>query len=112
MVIKNKNKKDILANIVNIPKTQKRAFWAREFKILNDLMNLFPSESFWNLINFKEKKDSLIFYKSEHGIKVLKTLYNEYNYQPRVTPKIKLGEKFGEDKIISSNRKTIKNFLS
>ena len=112
MVIKNKNKKDILSNIVNIPKTQKRVFWAREFKILNDLMNLFPNESFWNLINFKEKKDSLIFYKSEHGIKVLKTLYNEYNYQPRVTPKIELGEKFGEDKIVSSNRNTIKNFLS
>ena len=112
MVIKNKNKKDILSNIVNIPKTQKRVFWAREFKILNDLMNLFPDELFWNLINFKEKKDSLIFYKSEHGIKVLKTLYNEYNYQPRVTPKIELGEKFGEDKIVSSNRNTIKNFLS
>jgi len=111
-VIKNNNKKDILSNIVDIPKTQKRAFWAREFKILNDLMSIFPNEKFWNVINFKEKKDSLIFYKSEHGLKILKALYNEYNYQPKTTPKIKLGEKFGEDKIIPSNNKTIKNFLS
>tara|TARA_B100000424_G_C22819396_1_gene438398 strand:+ start:373 stop:708 length:336 start_codon:yes stop_codon:yes gene_type:complete len=111
-VIKINNKKDILANLVNIPKTQKRAFWSREFKLLNDLIEIFPNEKFWNLISMSEKKDSLLFYKSDHGIKILKKLYNEFNYIPKTTPKIDLGEKFGEDKVIKYNNKTIKNFLS
>lgn len=111
-MIKNNNKKDILGNLVIIPKTQKRAFWSREFKLLNDLMKMFPNEQFWNVIRINDKKDSLLFYKSDHGVNILKKLYNEFNYVPKTTPKINLGEKFGEDKVIKYNNKTIKNFLS
>ena len=38
------NKKEVLGNLLNVPKLQKRNFWAREMKILNDLMKIFPEE--------------------------------------------------------------------
>ena len=50
------------------PATQKRMFWAREMKMLNDLMELLPNEDFWKKVNI-DKVPSLAIIRSGEGLK-------------------------------------------
>ena len=105
------NKRDVINNLLIIPKDKRRPFWAREMKLLNSLINQFPKESFWKTLTFNKKYDSLAYFVSEYGKKILKKRYNEYNYKIPKPPKIKLGDKVGEDKKIIKNKTTIKDFF-
>jgi len=105
------NKKEVLGNLLNVPKLQKRNFWAREMKILNDLMKIFPEEDFWSKLCLPSKIDSLLILNTEEGKKKLQSRYNQYKYIPKETKKIPLGKKVGKDYKIKDKPKTIKNFL-
>ena len=85
-------------------------FWAREMKLLNDLMSIFPKEDFWQKINLP-KVSSLAMLRSEYGLNTLKKLYLEFNYEIPKKVEIPLGEKSGEDKLISKKPKTIRQFI-
>jgi hypothetical protein len=85
-------------------------FWAREMKLLNDLIEIFPKQDFWEKVNF-EKVPSLAILRSEYGLAKLKKLYIEFNYVIPEKIEIPLGEKRGKDKIISKKSKTIRQFI-
>ena len=106
------NKKQILLNLITPPKVIKGPYWSREYKILNKLMEKFPSEKFWQTVNFNNDWDSLVFFQSEYGMSLLNTKYKQFNYKIPTKSKIKLTDKVGEDKIITKKPKTIRQFLS
>ncbi len=111
MKLKQTAKKEILHRILNIPKTQKRHFWSREIKILNDLFKIYPIEEFWSLVSFEKKYDSMTFLISDYGKKLLKKKFLEFSYVVPKTKTIELGDKTGDDFIIENKPKTIKDFL-
>lgn len=108
--MKKLNKRDIIKKIVTEPSTQKRMFWAREMKMLNDLMNMFKSEDFWQKVCL-DKVPSLAVLRSDHGLNILSKKYKEFNYKIPEKVEIPLGKKTGNDKIISKKPKTIRQFI-
>ncbi len=104
------NKRNLIKKLVIEPNKQKRVFWAREMKLLNDLIEIFPKQDFWEKVNF-EKVPSLAILRSEYGLAKLKKLYIEFNYVIPEKIEIPLGEKRGKDKIISKKSKTIRQFI-
>ena len=96
---------------MEVPKTQKRMFWAREMKMLNTLMAEFEDESFWQKVNFTKKYDSLAYFISYYGKKYLRRKFNEYNYKIPIQTKVKLGSKVGADKNIERRKTTIRDYL-
>ena len=74
------NKKQIVLNLITPPSSIKGAYWSREYKILNELMEIFPSQDFWQKVNFNQDWDSLLIFKSEYGISLLKRKYKEFNF--------------------------------
>ena len=108
--MKKLNKRDIIKKIVVEPSTQKRMFWAREMKMLNDLMDMFNSEKFWQKVSL-DKVPSLAVLRSGHGLSILSKKYKEFNYKIPAKVEIPLGKKTGKDKIISKKPKTIRQFI-
>lgn len=104
------NKRNLIKKLVIEPNKQKRMFWAREMKLLNDLIEIFPKQDFWEKVHF-EKVPSLAILRSEYGLAKLKKLYIEFNYVIPKKIEIPLGEKRGKDKIISKKSKTIRQFI-
>ena len=108
--MKKRNKRNIIKKIVVEPSTQKRMFWAREMKMLNDLMDMFNSEEFWQKVSL-DKVPSLAVLRSGHGLSILSKKYKEFNYKIPAKVEIPLGKKTGKDKIISKKPKTIRQFI-
>lgn len=106
------NKRDVIQRLIEVPKTQKRPFWAREMKMLNTLLAEFPDEVFWKKVNFRKIYDSLAYFMSYYGKKSLRKKYNEYNYKIPLVKQVKLGEKIGEDKKIIKKYKTVRDFFN
>jgi hypothetical protein len=108
--VKKLNKRELIKKFVIEPDKQKRIFWAREMKLLNDLLEIFPNTEFWQRTTI-EKVPSLAILRSGFGLERIKKKYIEFNY--KIPPKIEipLGEKSGEDKIFSKKPKTIRQFI-
>ena len=108
-----KRKLLIIERLVEVPKLQKRFFWAAQMKMLKNLEERY-SLDFLEIVTFPKKYDSLAYLVSEalketmdkkwraFYYKVDKTKYKEYN----------IGEKVGEDKEIKKETKTTKDFLN
>jgi hypothetical protein len=92
------NKRDLIKKLVVEPKFQKRMFWAKEMKLLNDLMSIFEDLDFW------EKK-------SAKGLLIIKKKFREFSYKIPEKVTITLGKKEGEDKKIFKKTKTIRQFI-
>ena len=112
MKLKQGEKKSIILKLLNEPKNNKRNFWAREIKFLNELYELFPDIEFWKLLKFKKKYDSLLFLKGDYGLKTLKVKFLKFSYVIPENKKITLGDKSGEDYKKPIKPKTIKQFLT
>ena len=107
------NKRQVLKRLVEDPKTNKRFFYAREMKFLNDLCNKYSLE-FMHVVSFSRKFTSLAYLISPKlkdtmdrkwrafNYKVDKSKYEEYN----------IGEKIGQDIKIPKQIKTTKDFLN
>ena len=104
------NKRELIKKLVTEPKVQKRMFWAREMKLLNDLMSIFDDIDFWRKIRVN-KVPSLAVLKSQKGILILKKKYREFSYKIPGKINIELGKKTGEDKKIFKTPKTIRQFI-
>ena len=109
-LVKKLNKRDLIKKLVVEPKTQKRMFWAREMKLLNDLMSIFSNEEFWQKVRTR-KVPSLAVLKAERGILYLRKKYREFNYEIPLKEIVNLGEKSGKDKVIQRKIKTIRQFI-
>jgi len=109
--LKQGEKKAIVERMITIPPKNKRPFWAREMKFLNELFSLYPNVDFWKLIKFNQKYDSLIFLKGDYGKKTLKKKFLEFSYEPKQYKPIKISKKTGKDFSYNKTNKTIKDFL-
>lgn len=104
------NKREIIKKFVIEPDKQKRMFWAREMKMLNDLMDMFPNENFWQRTQFP-KVPSLAILRAGVGLEKVRKKYSEFNYKIPAKIEIPLGEKTGKDKYLSKKPKTIRQFI-
>ena len=104
------NKRDLIKKLVIEPKSQKRMFWAREMKLLNDLIEIFPNQEFWKRVSIN-LVPSLAVLRSGQGLKKIQKKYREFNYKIPAKVEIPLGKKCGDDKIISKKPKTIRQFI-
>ena len=89
----------------------KGAFYAREVKLFEKLLKLYSKQDFWQKVVFNKKFESLTFFSSDYGKKLLKEKYNEFNYKIPEVETYSLGGKQGPDKDIITKPKTIKDFL-
>ncbi len=105
------NKKQIVLRIITPPKSIKGPFWSREYKMLKDLMALYPNIEFWEKVQFKQDWDSLIVLKSDYGKYLLDKKYKEFHYVLPKPDKIILTDKSGDDILIEVKPKTIRSFL-
>jgi hypothetical protein len=110
--IKHSDKKEVISRLVEIPKTGKRPFWAREVKFLNDLLEVYSKIDFWKKVSFFKKFESLLALKGDYGKKVLRKKYLEYNFIIPEEKRIELEEfKSGEDFDLKPKKDTIRKFL-
>lgn len=112
MKIKHSEKKDIIQRLVIVPAKQKRPFWAKEMKFLNDFIDKYPDADFWKKVNFGKKLESLLLLKGESGEKSLKKKYLEYKYIIPEQEKYTIGKKSGKDTVVDPTPRTIKDFLA
>lgn len=109
------NKKVFIKKLVTDPQLDKkdknlRSFWSREMKILNYLLDKFPNITFWQKVRL-QKVNSLLFYKTEKGLKKLIKKYKEFNYKIPQKKDIILSDKAGEDFVVNKKNKTLRQFL-
>lgn len=104
-------KKDVLFRLLDVPKTGRTGFYAREYSILAQLMEEFKDPKFWSLVSFSKKYPTLAFF-SDKMRKDLRRKYNEFNYVVPELPTFSLGEKSGEDYNKEVKPQTIKDFLN
>ena len=79
-------------------------------KLLNDLLDIFPNQDFWQRMTFG-KVPSLAVLRAGSGLKGLTKKYKDFNYKIPPKKDIIIGDKKGEDKIISKKVKTIRQFI-
>jgi len=106
------SKIDILKRLVEDPKNNKRFFYAREMKMLNDLVDLYSLE-FMNVVNLGKRFESLAYFKHSKVKEKLDRRFREFNYVTDKSryPEYNLGEKSGEDRFIKRKKRTVKDFL-
>lgn len=106
------SKIDILKRLVEDPKNNKSFFYAREMKMLNDLVDLYSLE-FMNVVNLGRKFESLSYFKHSKVKEKLDRRFREFNYVTDKSryPEYNLGEKSGEDRFVKRKKKTVKDFL-
>lgn len=106
-------KTSILHRLLNPPTSNKRMFYMREMKLLNNLCEKYSLE-FMNIVTFTKKLDSLTYFTSPKLKQTLDQKFRAFNYCVDNSKYVEydLGEKVGEDRPISTKNKTIKDFLN
>jgi len=107
------NKKHILARLTLVPLRDKRMFYMREMKFLNDLCERYSLE-FMNVVSFDRKFDSLAYIVCDKLKETLDQKFRAFNYSIDLSryETYNLGDKTGEDVQVSRQPKTIKQFLN
>ena len=106
------SKSDILKRLVEEPQKEKRFFYQKEMKFLNDLVDKYSLE-FMNVVNFHRQFESLTYLRSPKLKNTLDKKFRAFNYVVDKSryPEYNLGEKSGEDRFVKKKRRTIKDFL-
>ena len=97
---------------MEVPAKNKRPFWAKEMKLLNDLLKQYDNVKFWQKVKFSILFPSLAYLKTDFGKGELRRKYNEFIFDIAPPTEYNLSDKIGEDKTYSPQIKTIKDFLS
>jgi hypothetical protein len=107
------NKKHILARLTLVPTRDKRLFYMREMKFLNDLCERYSLE-FMNIVSFDKKFDSLAYIVCDKLKEVMDQKFRAFNYCVDLSKyeSYNLGDKVGEDVLLDKKNKTIKDFLN
>jgi len=94
-----------ISRLVDIPKTQKKFFWAREMKLLKDLEERY-SLDFLEIVTFPKKYDSLAYLVSKELKDTMDRKWRNFNFKVDLSKydSIVLGEKTGKDYIPSDNK--------
>ena len=106
------NKREILFRLLDVPEKGRRPFFAREMKMLNNLIERY-SQEFMSCISFENKFDSLAYLTSPKLKTTLDEKFRAFNFRVDFSkyPKYNIGKKIGKDAKIKVKKKTIKDFL-
>ncbi len=105
-------KKKVLERILIVPSTKKQAFWAQQFKCFNELLKLYPDNSFWIKIKFPEKFETINLLRSGYFANELKKKYLRYNYKIPKAEVIKISDTPSNKIEVKKQPKTIRDFLN
>ena len=107
------NKKDILSRLTLVPAKDKRLFYMREMKILNNLCERY-SEEFMNIVSFDQKFESLAYIVCDKLKMKMDLKFAAFNFRVDSSKyeSYSIGDKIGEDIEVKSKKKTTKQFLN
>jgi hypothetical protein len=111
-VVTQTEKKLTIERLVNVPATQRRHFWGREVKSLNELLKSYPERKFWLGVKFPTKVETMIVFRSGYYSRELKKKHNRFKYSIPLKGEVSLGEKSGPDYNPNDEPLTLKKFLS
>jgi hypothetical protein len=72
----NLNKKSFVKKFI---KDNLHIIWPKELKIVNSLFKIFPNEEFWKSLELNFKLNSLCWFLSDDGRKLLNREYKKFN---------------------------------
>ena len=100
-----KRKLLIIERLVEVPKLQKRFFWAAQMKMLKNLEERY-SLDFLEIVTFPKKYDSLAYLVSKELKDTMDRKWRNFNFKVDLSKydSIVLGEKTGKDYIPSDNK--------
>jgi hypothetical protein len=81
------NKKVFVKKFIKDPKS---LIWGKELKIVNTLLKIFPNEDFWNSLELNFKLNSLCWFLSDNGRKLLNQEYKKFNLDLPEVKKFKI----------------------
>jgi len=95
----------VIGRLVEVPKAQKRFFWAREMKLLKDLEARY-SLDFLEIVTFPKKYDSFAYLVSKELKSTMDRKWRNFNFKVDLSKydAIVLGEKTGKDYVPSDNK--------
>jgi hypothetical protein len=106
-------KKKVIERLLLESSLSTKSDYFKQYAILRKLLEAYPDQNFWNVVNFGRKLKSLYFFKIRPGKQEIEAKYKEFKYQPKGKDiKLTLGKKYGSDKYSSKKIQTIKNFLN
>ena len=107
------NKKEILSRLTLVPQKDKRLFYMREMKFLNDLCERYSLE-FMNIVSFDKKFDSLAYLVCSKLKMTLDLKFRAFNYKVDESKYISytIADKCGDDPEVIRKPKTAKQFLN
>ena len=107
------NKKHILARLTLVPTKDKRLFYMREMKFLNDLCERYSLE-FMDIVSFDKKFDSLAYIVCDKLEETMDKKFRAFNFKIDSSKYIDytIGDKEGKDVEIIHKPKTAKQFLN
>jgi len=107
------NKREILFRLVEKPKENKRFFFMREMKFLNDLSSRYSLE-FLGVVTFSKKFKSLAYLVSPKLKGTMDIKWRAFNYRvdKNKYQEYNIGEKTGQDIAVKKQTKTTKDFLN
>lgn len=107
------NKKEILSRLTLVPQKDKRLFYMREMKFLNDLCDRYSLE-FMNIVSFDKKFDSLAYLVCAKLKMTLDLKFRAFNYKIDTSKYVSytITDKCGEDVDVAHKPKTAKQFLN
>lgn len=114
--VKTKKKKksfdirQLVSKCIQVPKTNRNEFWAKEMVLLKKLLLKYPNLEFWKKATLKVVPSFAIYLTTED--RYIAAKYQEFLFQPETSKEeIILGEKSGEDYNKENKPKTVKDFL-
>ena len=102
---------DVVRKHLVAPKYEKKKFWAKEMMILKRLMQKYNNEDFWHKVNFNKELNSFAQFYALPYNKMLQIKYQEFHLKIENPKTVTLGEKEGDDLLVSRT-KTLKDFLN
>ena len=100
-----KRRQAVISRLIEVPKDQKKFFWAREMKLLKDLEARYSLE-FLEIATFPKKYDSLAYLVSEPLKDPMNKKWRNFNFKVDLSKydPIILGEKTGNDYVPVDNK--------
>ena len=94
-----------IQRLIEVPKAQKRFFWAREMKLFKDLEVRY-SLDFLEIVTFPNKYDSLAYLVSKELKETMDKKWRNFNFKVDLSKydRYPLGEKSGKDYIYTNNK--------
>jgi hypothetical protein len=106
---------EFIISCLQVPKAQHRNIaWAKEMKIMNDLIKKCDNPDFWFHARTEFQIPSLAWFLTDNGRKYLNDKYKKFNLELKNEPEVYeiLDQKQGEDEVEQPRKiKTIMDFI-